>query len=398
MHRKLALLALTTSLVGAPILAHAQQAACGGSVSSFRNGVEREAEADGVPASAARQALSHANISQHVLSMDRGQSVFKQTFLQFSQRAVSSSRLQRGKQKLQRYASTFQKAERRYGVPGPVITAFWGLESDYGAVQGDFNTLDALFTMAHDCRRPDLFRPQLIAAVEMAAKGDLDPTSTTGAWAGEIGQVQMLPKDIIDYGIDGNGNGHVRLKTDEEDVIMTAANYINALGWRRNEPWLQEVEIPNNLPWQKTGLHKSGMTVADWQRLGVHARSGSLPDPRLSANLIMPQGRHGPTFLAYPNFNVYLEWNKSFIYTTTAAYFATRLAGAPPYDHSNPSDGLSDAQMKQLQQILKRKGYDVGEVDGILGAGTRDAVRQEEQRLGLPADGWPTRELLAKLQ
>jgi lytic murein transglycosylase len=396
MNRPLQAFALSTALFAAPLAAHAQQQ-CGGPLGAFLAGVKQEAAAQGIPPAAADQALAHVRIDRKVLQMDRGQGVFKQTFLEFSKRSVNNYRMKKGKEKMARDAQVFARAEKAYGVQPAVIAAFWGLETDYGAVQGDFNTMKALVTMAHDCRRPDLVRPQLLAAIKMAARGDLDPGSTTGAWAGEIGQVQMLPQDIIRYGVDGDGDGHVRLKKDDADVIMTAANFINALGWRRNEPWLQEVEIPNNLPWAKTGLqHK--MTVAEWQAVGVRARSGSLPSPNLPASLIMPQGRKGPVFLAYPNYSVYLKWNKSFIYTTTAAYFATRLAGAPPYDHDNPSDGLSNSQMLSLQKILQQKGYDVGDIDGILGGGTRFAVRQEQLKLGLPADGWPTEELLAALR
>ncbi|MGO6907870.1 lytic transglycosylase domain-containing protein, partial [Rhizobium ruizarguesonis] len=138
--------------------------------------------------------------------------VFKQTFLEFSQRTVSQARLDIGRQKMKQYADVFARAEQEFGVPPGVITAFWAMETDFGAVQGDFNTRNALVTLSHDCRRPELFRPQLIALVEMVQHGDLDPASNTGAWAGEIGQVQMLPRDIIAYGMDGDGDGHIRLK------------------------------------------------------------------------------------------------------------------------------------------------------------------------------------------
>ncbi len=392
---KVAAMMLSAAALSLPLPAIAQQQ-CGGPLDGFLAGVKKQAISEGMAASAADAALAHARIDRKVLSMDRGQGVFKQTFLEFSKRSVNGYRLRKGKEKLARDAAVFKRAEAQFGVPPAVIAAFWGLETDFGAVQGDFNTIDALVTMAHDCRRPDLFRPQLVAAIRMVQEGDLDPRRTTGAWAGEIGQVQMLPEDIVRYGVDGDGDGHVRLKTDDADVIMTAAHFIEGLGWRRGEPWLQEVEIPENLPWAKTGL-QPGMTVGDWKAAGVRARSGRLPADSLAAALIMPQGRHGPTFLAYPNFDVYLKWNKSFIYTTTAAYFATRLAGAPPYDHGNPADGLSNGQMERLQRILQKKGYDVGEVDGILGGGTRAAVRQEQLKLGLPADGWPTSQLLDRL-
>ena len=150
------------------------------------------------------------------------------------------------------------------------------------------------------------------------------------------------------------------------------------------------------MDWSQTGL-ETELSVADWERLGVRAREGRLDDARLPASILLPQGRGGPAFIAYPNFRVYFEWNQSFVYVTTAAYFATRLEGAPVYDAGTPDPGLSGAQMKALQQALAAKGYDVGGIDGILGAGTRAAVRDMQARLGLPADGWPTVGLLGRL-
>ncbi|MBA5776984.1 lytic murein transglycosylase [Stappia sp. F7233] len=369
---------------------------CGGDFNAFLNGVAKEAREQGRSQAAIRETLSGAAVDPKVLRLDRGQGVFKQTFLEFSRRSVNGYRLKHGAANMQKYASSFARAEREYGVPAAVITAFWGLETDYGAVQGDFNTVNALATLAYDCRRPDLFRPQLLAAIELAEHGDLDPRQTTGAWAGEIGQVQMLPRDIIDFGIDGDGDGHVRLKTSAPDVILTAAHFISSLGWRPGEPWLQEIVLPADLPWEETGL-ASKKTVAEWARLGVRARSGGLPEGNLQASVLLPQGRKGPAFLSYPNFGVYLEWNQSFIYTTSAAYFATRLAGAPAYNPGQPEPGLSDASMKALQKKLSERGHDVGKIDGILGSGTRAAVRAEQLRLGLPADGWPTEVLLSRL-
>ncbi|WP_428982908.1 lytic murein transglycosylase [Pseudohoeflea coraliihabitans] len=378
-------------------MASAQGAACGGDFGQFLEGVKAEAIAKGVPGDVAASALRGLSPDQKVLSRDRAQGVFRQTFLEFSQRVISGSRMQIGQRKMRDYAATFDRAERDYGVPAPVIAAFWALETDFGAVQGDFNTLRALATLSHDCRRPELFRPQLIAALEMAARGDLDPRTTTGAWAGEIGQVQMLPEDILTYGMDGDGDGRVRLKTSAEDAILTAARFIQSLGWRAGEPWLKEVTLPSgNFPLEKSGLDQN-MTVGDWTALGVRIRDGASLPASMPADLLLPQGAGGPAFLAFPNFDVYLEWNKSFIYTTSAAYFASRLAGADRYDAGNPAPGLGDAEMKALQQKLAAMGHDVGDIDGILGAGTRDAVRDEQLRLGLPADGWPTRELLNRL-
>ena len=154
--------------------------------------------------------------------------------------------------------------------------------------------------------------------------------------------------------------------------------------------------LPANLDWAQTGLnHKA--SVQEWANRGIRPRSGSLGPANLQASVLLPMGRNGPAFLAYPNFEVYFEWNKSFVYVTTAAYFATRLEGAPVYNAGNPSPALSGEEMMVLQQKLTARGYDVGGIDGILGAMTREAVQAEQVRLGLPADAWPTRELLNRL-
>ena len=374
----------------------AQQTACGGDLGPFLADVKAEAQARGVAGDVADRALAGASIDRKVLSRDRAQGVFKQTFLEFSRRTVSQARLDIGRRKLQELSGVFQRAEQEFGVPGPIIAAFWAMETDFGVVQGDFNTRNALVTLAHDCRRPELFRPQLLAAIEMVGHGDLDPQRTTGAWAGEIGQVQMLPKDIIEFGVDGDGDGHVNVKDSSPDAILTAAKFIQHLGFRRGEPWIQEVTVPETLPWEKSGL-QGGMTAGDWFALGVSPRDGNTANGALPASLVLPQGRKGPAFITYPNFNIYLEWNQSFIYTTSAAYFATRLAGAPPYEKGNPEEGLDDAAMKALQTRLQELGHDVGKIDGILGSGTRAAIQKEQLRLGIPADGWATRALLGAL-
>ena len=236
----------------------------------------------------------------------------------------------------------------------------------------------------------------LDAAIELARRGDFDPATTTGAWAGEIGMVQMLPRDILEHGADGDGDGHVRLKTSAPDALLSGGRMLRGLGWRANEPWLQEVVLPADLDWAKTGIDRD-LPVEDWARMGVRARQGDLPRG-LRASVIIPVGRKGPAFLAYPNFRVLFEWNRSFTYVTTAAYFATRLEGAPVYAAGNPDPGLSGEQMKELQRRLAARGHDVGKVDGILGAGTRAAVQAEQARLGLPADAWPTPALLDRLR
>jgi lytic murein transglycosylase len=347
------------------------------------------------PESAARF-LSGVALDEAVLRADRRQGIFQDPFITFSRKLISQSRLDKGREMAERHDAIFDRIERDYGIARGVLLAFWAFETDYGSFQGDFNTLNALVTLAHDCRRPEIFRPQIFAALKLFEAGTFDPATTTGAWAGEIGMVQMLPRDILENGMDGDGDGRVSLKTSPADALISGAKMLSHLGWRPNEPWLQEVELPADLDWYETGLHAT-KTVAEWEQLGVRGRHGALDDGRLAASIILPQGKDGPAFLAYPNFSVYFEWNQSFTYVLTAAYFATRLEGAPVYEPGTPAEGLSGEAMKRLQRKLAERGHDVGEIDGILGAGTRAAVRAEQRVLGLPADAWPTPALLARL-
>ena len=369
---------------------------CGGSFSSFVKGLKTEAIAKGHAKSTVNAFFANVRQDPKVIKADRSQGVFQMTFVDFSRRLISQGRINKGRANAKTYGNTFARMEREYGVSRGVLLAFWAFETDYGAVQGNFNTLNALTTLAHDCRRPQLFRPQIFSALELFERGEFSPQNTKGAWAGEIGMVQMLPADIIKNGVDGDGDGKVSLKTSAPDALLSGARMLRNLGWRANEPWLQQIVVPTNLDWTKTGLNHT-KTVAEWERLGVKPRNGNFGAKNLLASILLPQGRNGPAFIAYPNFSVYFEWNKSFVYVTTAAYFATRLEGAPVYDAGNPDVGLSPAQMKQLQKKLKALGHDVGKVDGILGAKTRAAVQAEQARLGMAADAWPTPALLKRL-
>ena len=385
---------LAAALAAVSLPAAAQS--CGGEFRDFLGGLRAEAVQRGIPDDVARSFLSGVRQDPAVIRADRAQGIFQLPFLDFSRRVISQNRVDNGRRNAERHDAIFDEVERRYGVSRGVLLSFWAFETDYGAVQGDFNTVNALVTLAHDCRRPDLFRPQVFAAMELYRNGDIDPATTTGAWAGEIGMVQMLPADILENGVDGDGDGHVRLKTSVPDALLSGGRMLQSLGWRAGEPWLHEIVVPQGLDWALTGLDTT-KTVREWEALGIRGRNGSLGPAGLQASVLLPQGRKGPAFLAYPNFNVLFEWNKSFVYVTTAAYFATRLEGAPVYAAGDPDPALGEAQMKDLQRRLQARGHDVGAVDGILGAMTRRAVQREQMRLGLPADAWPTAELLRQL-
>ena len=369
---------------------------CGGPFASFVTRMEQAAVARGADPATAQAFFSGVRQDQATLAADRRQGVFTLPFVDFARRLISQARLQNGQALSQRHDDIFDRVEQQFGVSRGVLLAFWAFETDFGAVQGDFNTVNSLVTLGHDCRRPGLFQPQVLAALELYARGDLDPVTTTGAWAGEIGMVQMLPEDILTNGTDGDGDGRVTLKTSVADALMSGGKMLSDLGWRANEPWIEEVTVPADMDWSRAGL-STRMPPRDWQALGITARDGSFAAPDLPATLLLPQGKDGPAFLGYPNFDVFFEWNQSFTYVLTAAYFATRIEGAPVFDAGNPTAPLGDADMKRLQQKLQSRGHDVGQIDGILGAGTRAAIRAEQSRLGLPADAWPTRALLDAL-
>lgn len=383
----LASLLLTTGMASAE---------CGGSFNAFVGALKQEAVAKGHDPARVDMFFRGVQQDPKVIRADRAQGVFQKPFIEFSRRLISQNRIDNGRANERKYRSVFDRIQAEYGVSRGVLLAFWAFETDYGGFQGDFNTRNALVTLAHDCRRPELFRPQVFAALSLYERENFDPQKTTGAWAGEIGMVQMLPQDILDNGVDGDGDGHVSMKTSAPDALMSGAKMLSHLGWHAGEPWLQEIVLPKGLDLAKTGLDHE-MSVSDWAAMGVKPRSGQLAAGGIKASILLPQGHKGPAFLAYPNFRVFFEWNQSFVYVMTAGYFATRLEGGQIYDAGSPDPGLSGGEMKALQQKLQAKGYDVGDVDGILGARTRSAVQAEQARLGLPADAWPTPELLGKL-
>lgn len=385
-----ALLAL--SLSASPALAAAP---CGGDFATWLREVKAEVVAKGHGGAQTDRIFNAIRRDPKVIEADRAQGVFRRGFTDFSRALISKARLDTAKAKARAHEALFARAEREYGVPKGILLAFWGFETDFGAVQGNFNTVNALATLAHDCRRPELFRPQLLAALELARRGDIDAATTTGAWAGEIGMVQMLPADILTRAVDGDGDGKVDLKRSVPDAILSGARMLLDHGWRRGEPWLQEITLPEDLDWSLTGIDKP-RAVADWVARGVRPRSGALSEG-LEGAVLLPEGRKGPAFLVYPNFHSLFEWNKSFVYVTTAAYFATRIEGAPVFDPRKPEPGLTANQMTALQEKLAARGHDVGKIDGILGALTRAAVQKEQARLGLPADAWPTPALLGQL-
>jgi lytic murein transglycosylase len=370
-----------------------------GNFSVWLEGFRKEAITNGISARTVARALEGITLDPGVIARDRRQGFFAQSFLSFSDKLISQNRIQQGRVRLNQYRDIFAKVERQYGVPGPVITAFWALESDYGAVIGKLPVLRALATLAYDCRRGEMFRIELMDALRIVERGDLSPEEMVGAWAGELGQTQFLPSHYLKHAVDFDGDGRRNLMTSIPDVIASSANFLNHLGWQRDQPWLEEVRVPEKLQWDQADLAIQHAR-SKWAQWGVKRADGSpLPSDDLPASLLLPMGRYGPAFLGYQNFQVYLKWNQSLNYCLTAAYLATRIAGAPALHRgSRPIPELTLDQAKELQHLLARRGYDVGEIDGKIGAATRASVKAVQLKFGLPADSYPTPELIDRLR
>src|SRR5581483_4090215 len=222
-----------------------------GSFERWLAAFRQEAAAQGISRATLSAALDGMTLDPGIIARDRRQSFFSQSFAAFAPKLISQNRLQTGAAKLKQHRELFARVERDYGVPGPVIVAFWGLESDFGGGMGNLPVLRSLATLAYDCRRPEMFRGELMDALRIIDRGDLTPGEMIGSWAGELGQTQFLPSHYFKYAVDYDGDGRRNLLRSVPDVMASTANLIVFLGWKRGEPWLQEVRVPANLAWDQ---------------------------------------------------------------------------------------------------------------------------------------------------
>jgi len=304
---------------------------------------KRQAVSQGISQRTASAALDGLTPNRQVIALDRDQRAFRLSFEEWVRQRVTP-RIGRGAQMLSRHRDLLARVERQFGVPGPVVVAIWGLESDFGANAGNMPVIRSLATLAHDCRRTQMFQGELMAALRIIERGDLSAPQMRGAWAGEIGQTQFLATNYERFAVDFDGDGRRNLIGSTADVLASTANYLRGFGWRPGEPWSE----------------------------GTH------------------------------NFQVLREWNKAPIYQRAIALFASRLADRPASGTgsagSAAAGGLSAAQARELQQLLTRRGHDIGPIDGVIGARTRAAAAAEGRRLGLPAGVALNEEFLVRLR
>jgi membrane-bound lytic murein transglycosylase B len=359
-------------------------------------GFAREA---GIGEPTLRQALDEARYLPRVVELDRAQPEFTRPVWQYLDVAVSAQRVAQGQQKLIEVHAEAAAAAARYGVPPEVLVAIWGMESAYGANYGNTPTIDALATLGFDGRREAWARGQLVAALKIIQGGDIDREHMLGSWAGAMGQTQFLPSVFLAHAVDADGDGRRDIWGSMADVLASTANFLAHSGWKAGQPWGAEVQLP---PGFDAGRADGELrqASAQWAAEGVRTPGGApLPD-FTDAALLLPAGARGPAFLVGPNFRTILRYNNATSYALAVGLLAQQLAGGPGVQATWPRDlaVLGRSQVMALQSALNERGFEAGAADGVAGPATRAALRRYQRSEGLPADGFPTLELLQRLQ
>lgn len=326
-----------------------------------------------------------------VLARTHRQSEFVRPVWDYLVGAVSGGRIARGRARAAALAATLQAIEGRYGVPGPVVLAIWGVESDFGASAGDVPTIRALATLAAAGHRGTLFRDELLAALTILQRGDVPPERMSGSWAGAMGQVQFLPSTYLAHAVDFDGDGHRDIWASAPDSLASIAAYLKDLGWDPTLSWGYEVRLPEGFDLsQYTG------DLAAFAERGVRRAGGGVLPPRGRASLFLPGGLGAPAFLITDNFEVIRGYNTSDSYALAVGHLADRLGGGPPLAASWPAaPGLDGSGLRKLQMGLASAGVYDGPTDGRAGPKLREAIRRYQVSEGLPADGYATAALLA---
>jgi lytic murein transglycosylase len=281
---------------------------------------------------------------------------------------------------------------QKYGVPTEILLGVWAQESAFGQVQGDFDVIRSLATLAYDGRRRAWAEEQLKHALDIVVTGKRDRAGLKGSWAGAMGQTQFMPDNYLRLGVDQNGDGKVDIWGSDADALASAANLLAQAGWKRGQGWAYEVTLPSNFDYAEAEGPKHPW--AYWVARGVRLADGSSPNSAEAAEgaaILLPQGAKGPAFLALPNHYVIRRYNNSVSYALAIGMIADGVAGKPALKASWPNDGpLTRDQRVGAQQALTRMGFDTQGVDGVIGANTRAALRRWQQANGRTADGYLT--------
>ncbi|MBU0589223.1 MAG: lytic murein transglycosylase [Gammaproteobacteria bacterium] len=354
------------------------------------------ARAAGINQATLHMAFDTVRFVPRVIELDQRQPEFTRPAWDYLDSALSKQRISRGQDKLL-LQPEISAIAARYGVPAEVLVAIWGLESNFGNNMGDIPTIDALATLGFEGRREAWARGQLLAALKILQNGDIDRTRMIGSWAGAMGQTQFLPSNFLAYAVDADGDGRRDIWGSVADVMASTANFLARAGWQASQPWGLEVRLPPGFDYAHADARQP---TAAWANEGVQSMDMT-PLPALADSaILLPAGARGPAFLIGPNFRTILRYNNSTSYALAVSLLAQRLAGGPAVQAAWPRElqALTRSQMLALQTALNARGFDSGPPDGMMGPATRRGVRQYQHSLGLHEDGYPTLELLLRLQ
>lgn len=313
---------------------------------------------------------------------------------------VDEERVQAGRQKMAQYRDVLNRASQAYGVPVETIVAVWGVESNYGDISGKYPLLQALGTLSCEGRRQSYFRGEFFATMRILQRGDLREDQLKGSWAGAFGHTQFMPSTYERLAVDFDGDGRRNLVSSVPDALASTANFLKQAGWQTGMPWGFEVKIPQGMSVSGES-RRNKKPLSTWEQSGITRIDGSsLVQGNLSATtsagLMMPAGANGPAFLVFKNFDAIYSYNAAESYGLAIAHLSDRLRGTGPFVTAWPTDdaGTSRAERREIQQFLLKRGYDIGAVDGLIGDKTRQAIRQEQTRLGLNPTGRAGQQIL----
>jgi membrane-bound lytic murein transglycosylase B len=344
------------------------------------------------------------NISpiKRVISLDKKQPEFTQTFEQYIKARVTAYHVRVGRKKLKQNKVLFDKLEKEYGVPRQYLVSFWGLETVFGKHKGKMSVLNSLATLACDQRRSEFFTLELLNLFTLIESKQVSVEQLQGSWAGAMGHMQFMPTAFLKYAVDGDNDGKVDIWQSEVDALTTAANYLNQIGWQNKERWGREVKLPENFAFSRVAFDKY-YPLNYFQQLGVQqTNQQALPNYDIQAELYLPSGHKGPAFLLYPNFNVIMTWNLSKSYALSVGALANKLVGANGIEflakEKSNVQPYSVLEMKNLQSQLNSLGFETGEPDGIWGPKSRHAIRSFQLQHQLIADGYPNTEVFSTIK
>jgi membrane-bound lytic murein transglycosylase B len=366
---------------------------------TFVHDYRQTALAAGIRGETYDAAMAHVTRKQSIEDLNLFQPEFSRPVWLYLDSAVSDRRVSDGQQALAANQQTLTSLEAKYGVPKEFLVSIWGNESDYGRGSEPFNMFDALTTLAYDGPRADYARPELIAALKIMQQQHFTPEVMTSSWAGAFGQTQFVPSTFLAHAVDGDGNGIIDLWHSSADALASTANVLSDAGWQRGNVWGYEVRLPAGFAYEQADVDLI-KPVAEWRRLGVKTVLGAeLPKTEENGAIYLPAGARGPAFIVFDNFKVILKYNNAASYALAVCTLADRIKGGMAVQAPWPrgEQPLSRNERIAFQTALQKLGYDIGTIDGVLGRKARAALRDYQKARGLPADGFPTEDLLTRI-